>query len=207
MNEKVLNQVPPDYYDKGIKSNLFQWVWHTWKWNSLKPFVKNLRGKILDVGCADGTLTAKIAEYVPKTQVTGLDLYEKAIAYAKRRYPNANFVVADARKLPFRSRLFETVICVETLEHIPNNRKVVDEIFRVLKKDGTLLIIQDTDSLVFNLIWGIWTKWKGKVWQGAHVNCMKPQEIRTLLKNMGFKIINMKYSHFGLEVMFRAVKI
>ena len=206
MNSKILNQVPRDYYDKGIKTNLFQWIWHTWKWYLVRSLLKDISVEILDVGCADGTLTAKIAESLPKSKVTGLDLYKSAINYAKKRYPHLDFVVADARKMPFKNSYFDTVICVETLEHIPDNQKVVKEIHRVLKRKGTLVIAQDTDSLVFNLIWGIWIKWKGRVWQGAHVNCMKPQEIRTLLKDTGFKIVKTKYSHFGLEVIFEAKK-
>lgn len=206
MNKKILNQVPFNYYDSGVSSNLFQFIWHSWKWYSLKPVIKNFKGKVLDVGCADGTLTAKIADYLPNSKVTGLDLYEKSIDYAAQKYPNVDFIRADARKIPFKNNYFDYVLCVETLEHVRSSTKVVREINRVLRKGGTFVVVQDSDSRVFNLIWSIWIKWKGRVWLGAHVNCMKPNEIKNLLKEAKFKIIETRHSHFGLEVIFRARK-
>jgi len=106
MYTKVLNQVPPDYYDKGIKSNLFQWIWHTWKWHSLKSFLKGFDGRILNIGCADGSLTSKIGSFLPLANLTGVDLYGKAIFYARKKNPRINFVIADARKLPFEKEWF-----------------------------------------------------------------------------------------------------
>ena len=41
--KKILNQVPPDYYEHGIRSNLFQWAWHSWKFWYLKKFAGCLR--------------------------------------------------------------------------------------------------------------------------------------------------------------------
>ena len=37
--EEILGQVPPDYYEKGVKTNLFQRYWHTRKWNILKKII------------------------------------------------------------------------------------------------------------------------------------------------------------------------
>lgn len=207
MNPKILSQVPADYYSKGIKSNPFQMIWHGWKWKSLKPHLKDLEGEILDIGCADGTLTAKIDSFLPKANLTGLDLYFKAIKLAKKIYPQVNFVVADARSMPFGDNNFDAVVCVEALEHIPNNHLVLKEIKRVLKKSGKLIVVQDTDNWVFKIIWFIWTRWKGKVWNNAHIACLTPKKLAKLLSSSGFKIKNKKFSHLGLEVTFSAVKI
>ncbi len=203
---RILNQVPKDYYDSGVKTNLFQWIWHSWKWETLKPMLSGVNGKVLDIGCADGNLTSKICAFLPDSKITGVDMYKKSIQYAKRKNPKVNFLIADARKLPFKSRLFDAVICAEVLEHIPDNIKAVHEINRCLKDNGRLIVIQDTDSFLFNFIWFFWTKWKGKVWNGSHISCMKPAELLDLLKKNGFKITDTKFSHFGLEVAVRAKK-
>lgn len=202
--KKILNQVPEDYYERGTKTNLLQWAWHGWKWKTLEGLLKGHGGKILDVGCADGNLTAKVAKHLPNAKVTGVDLYKKSIEFAKKKNPDVNFLVADARKLPFKKGEFDVVICAEALEHIPNNKEAVAEIYRVLGKNGTLIVLQDTDSPVFNFIWFFWTKWKGKVWEGSHISCMKPGELVNLLKKNGFKINVKKFSHFGLEVGIKA---
>lgn len=203
---KVLNQVPADYYERGTKTNFFQWLWHGWKWRTLKSMLNGVDGKLLDVGCADGNLTAKIAAYLPKSKVTGVDLYKKSIEFAKKKNPKVEFLVADARKLPFKNKQFDIITCVEALEHIPNNASAVKEIRRCLKDRGTFIVLQDTDSAIFNFIWFFWTKWKGKVWEGSHISCMKPDELVTLLKKNGFRIKEKKFSHFGLEVAISACK-
>lgn len=205
--KKILSQVPVDYYERGTKTNLLQWLWHGWKWQTLKSMLDDSGGKqVLDIGCADGNLTAKIAAYLPKSKVTGVDLYKKSIEFAKKKNRGVEFLVADARKLPFKNKRFDTIICVEALEHIPDNSKAVVEIRRCLKDKGTFIVLQDTDSPVFNFIWFFWTKWKGKVWEGSHISCMKPNELVSLLKKNGFRIKEKKFSHLGLEVAIRACK-
>ena len=47
---------------------------------------------------------------------------------------------ADALRLPFRAASFDAVICSETVEHIPEDRAVIGEIARVLKRNGLLFI-------------------------------------------------------------------
>ncbi len=204
--KKILNQVPEDYYEKGTRTNLFQWLWHGRKWQTLKSVLKDTNGKLLDVGCADGNLTSKINLHLPRTKVTGVDLYKKSIEFARKNNPAIEFLVADARKLPFKNKQFDTIVCVEALEHIPNNAEAVKEIKRCLKDNGRFIVLQDTDSAIFNFIWFFWTKWKGKVWEGSHISCMKPHELISLLRKNGFRIKERKFSHFGLEVAICASK-
>ena len=204
--KKILNQVPPDYYEKGTRVNFLQKLWHNRKWENLENLLGNTSGKLLDIGCADGTITRRIAENKLRLRVWGVDYYRKAIDYAKSKKSRAIFICSDARKLPFKSNTFNFITCIETLEHIPNSEKVLSEIYRVLKKKGTFIVIQDTDSLLFNLIWSIWIKWKGKVWKGSHVNCMKPHELSRFLVKGGFRIVEKRITHFGLEVSFKAKK-
>lgn len=168
--------------------------------------LEGIDGNVLDIGCADGNLTNKVNAYLPNCQVTGVDLYSKSIKFAKKKNTGVEFLVADARKLPFKSKQFDCIICVEVLEHIPGNHKALREIERCLKVGGTLIVVQDTDSFLFNLIWFFWTKWKGKVWEGSHVACMKPKQLIRLLEKEGFKIKNKKFSHFGLEIALSAQK-
>jgi SAM-dependent methyltransferase len=49
-------------------------------------------------------------------------------------------VVADAHKLPFADGEFEMVLCTEVLEHVKNPKVVMDEIFRVLKPGGLIVL-------------------------------------------------------------------
>lgn len=206
---KIWEQVPPDYYEKGIEGNIFQRTWHNWKWQALKSFLTKIDPnpkKILDVGCASGHITSRIAQLFPSAKVIGVDAYKKTIDYGQKIHPEVQFLHADAHKLPFDNNTFGIVTCIETLEHVLNPPEVLAEIHRVLARKGVLVIGQDTDSLLFNIIWGIWTKTKGRVWAGSHLHPFKPKELEKLFRDLGFKILEKRYSQFGLEVFIKCQK-
>ena len=49
-------------------------------------------------------------------------------------------VVADAMDLPFRSGIFERIMCSEVIEHLPDDRRALKEFARIMKKSGALFI-------------------------------------------------------------------
>lgn len=207
--EEIWEQVPPDYYQTGVKNNIFQWIWHTWKWNSMQNLLKDLNTKplkILDIGCASGYLTSQIASFFPTAEVFGVDSYKRAIEFGQTIYPNIKFKFADAHKLPFDDQTFDLITCIETLEHLEDPKGGIKEIYRCLKNDGNVLIGQDTDNLAFKIIWQIWIRSVGKVWNNSHIHPNGPKALEQLAKACGFKIIQKKFSHFGLEVFFFAKK-
>ncbi len=203
--QKIWKQVPPDYYDHGIKYNPFQKLWHTHKLSQVLKLLPENSKKVLDVGCSSGVLTAEIAKALPKSKVVGLDSYKGAINFAKKKYPHIEFITADANNLPFNRKAFDLVICTETLEHVTDPQKSLLEIKRVLKEDGKVIISMDSGSALFKLVWYFWTKTKGKVWEGAHLHEFNAKILDNLIKEAGFKIKNRKYSHLGMAVTFLAI--
>lgn len=200
---KIWAQVPPDYYQKGVKTNPFQYLWHTHK---MKVFEKLVGGKkfkkILDVGCAGGNMTNIISHIFPKSYIVGVDIYEKAINYARRHYPHIEFLVADAHHLPFKTSAFDLVVCYETIEHVLNPYKTLKEIKRVTNKGGTAIVAMDSGNLLFRIVWWIWENTRGKVWHGAHLHPLRHGELERLIRKTGFTIINKHFSHLGMEVSF-----
>lgn len=207
MNNKNLkiiwNQVPPNYYEEGLRKNLFQYIWHT---NKIRTFKKLTRTKqfknILDVGCAAGTLTDKISQIFPSSYITGVDVYRDAVDFAKKKYPHIKFIKADAHKLPFKNNFFDLVICYETIEHVEKPQEVLKEIRRVVNKNGTAIIIMDSGNLLFRAVWWFWEKTKGKVWQGAHLHPFHHNHLEQVIIGTGFKIQKKHFSHLGMEVSF-----
>lgn len=203
--EEIWKQVPPDYYQRGVKDNLFQRIWHSWKWNSMERIFKRLQKKplkLLDIGCASGFLTSQIANFFPFSEVFGVDYYKDAVEFGRKSYPKIKFKFADAHKLPFKNESFDLITCIETLEHLENPKGAISEINRCLKKKGRALIGQDTDNFLFKIIWIIWTKTRGKVWQNSHLHPYGPSNLEKLIKECGFKIIDRKFSHLGMEIFF-----
>lgn len=204
---QILSQVPPDYYERGVKSNFLQKYWHMRKWHHLKEFFSGIEGEsLLDIGCADGTTTRQLQKIIPRARIVGVDYYKSAIDYANKKKGKIKFVYGDVHKLPFGNNSFDIACAIETLEHLENPKTALKEIYRVLKPKGYLLIGQDTDSFLFRIIWFAWTKWKGSVWKNSHINCMKPEDLIAALKKEGLKIEKSMMVNFGMEIFIRARK-
>lgn len=90
------------------------------------------RGRVLDVGCADGWARDVLAycDYV------GLDYPTTASGL----YGTRPQVFADGARLPFGAATFDTVLLLEVLEHVAEAEQVLAEISRVLRPEGVLLI-------------------------------------------------------------------
>lgn len=204
---EILNQVPADYYSRGIKTNFLQKYWHEKKWKTLENFLKGSKGKLLDIGCADGTTTYYIKNKFPHLKITAVDFYEKAIEYAKKNKPGIEFKLADAHKLPFKNDSFDIVTTIEILEHLHYPQKALREIYRVLKPNGALIVVQDTNSLLFRCIWWLWTKWKGAVWKNTHLNCVNPEKIINQLNKIGFSVKKTEFTNLKMEMFLKAKKI
>lgn len=200
---KIWNQVPVDYYDIGISKNPLQRFWHTRKLEVFKELIGQQKPKtILDIGCASGTMTNNISQTLPKSKITAVDVYPAAIDYAKRKYPHIRFLVADAHKLPFKDNLFDLVICYETIEHVVNPAMVLKEIRRVAKKNGLVIIEMDSGSPLFRIVWWVWEKTKGRVWQGSHLHPFRHRELEKVILNAKFKVVKKRLSHLGMAVSF-----
>ncbi|WP_366923780.1 class I SAM-dependent methyltransferase [Metallumcola ferriviriculae] len=93
-------------------------------------------GICLDVGCSGGIITSYLADYFES--VVGCDIDEEAIkvANASNSQPNCSFIVGDSMKLPFNDNSFDVVICNHVYEHVPDVNVLMNELYRVLKKNG-----------------------------------------------------------------------
>lgn len=105
---------------------------------------KAFRGKtLLEVGCGLGTDLLQFARH--GAHVTDIDLTEESIALAKQRFElygiEANLLAADAENLPFPDHSFDVVYSFGVLHHTPNTQKAIDEVYRVLKPGGEIVIM------------------------------------------------------------------
>lgn len=97
--------------------------------------------KVLDSGCGNGRFYPLLKEKGVK--YFGADNSEKLVAIAKNKYPEADFIVADALKLPFEDNYFDKIFSIAVLHHIPSKElrlEFLEEAKRVLKKDGVIII-------------------------------------------------------------------
>lgn len=95
------------------------------------------RPMIVDVGCGDGDLLEMLSDR--GNELFGVDVSEKSTREAKRRVPCGCFVVGDAQNLPFKPNALNVALIVETLEHLKDPSKAVEEAHRILRKGGILV--------------------------------------------------------------------
>jgi SAM-dependent methyltransferase len=95
--------------------------------------VARLRGKLLDVGCADRWIERYCSQ---GTCYIGLD-YPATGAGLYAAVPD---LFADAACLPLLDGSMDAVLCFEVLEHVRDHQRALREFSRVLKPDGALLM-------------------------------------------------------------------
>lgn len=97
--------------------------------------------KVLDVACG----TAENAVLVgTRADYYGIEISDVALNAAKKKYLGNNNIKlekGDAEKLPYNNNYFDTVISTYALEHFTDPRKVIDEMVRVCKPGGKIIII------------------------------------------------------------------
>jgi len=112
---------------------------HIIRYQFAKPYIQN--AVVLDAGCGCGYGTHHLATEGAQ-RVIGIDISPDAISYSQKRYPapNLSFQVMDVTAPTFGDEMFDTVVCLEVFEHIPNYEKLLVESRRILKPGGRLVI-------------------------------------------------------------------
>lgn len=205
-NHKLYNiwdQVPVTYYQAGVSGNLFQKTWHGLKIRLAKRTIREIGFEnCLDVGCASGYMLSEIQKYMPQAKYFGVDIYDKAIKFARGKYPHINFQVASGDNLPFEDNSLDLIICYETLEHVEDPGASLKEIKRVLNKNGTLILAKDSGSWLFRLVWFFWENTEGRVWKGSHLHPFNYRQLDKVITESGLKIKDKYFSHLGMEVTY-----
>jgi ubiquinone/menaquinone biosynthesis C-methylase UbiE len=102
----------------------------------------NAGASVLDVGCGVGWLMQRLARRGCDT--VGIDLIREELRTSHRRLEEhrkrVRLVEGDAGRLPFVDGAFDFVTCTETLEHLADERMATNELVRVLKRGGRLVV-------------------------------------------------------------------
>jgi SAM-dependent methyltransferase len=91
----------------------------------------------LDVGCGTGALSSTIRRHDPHGHVTGIDPSEAFVGHA-RAAVEGEFLVADARELPFADSTFDAVASGLVLNFVPEPERAAAEIVRVVRPGGAI---------------------------------------------------------------------
>jgi SAM-dependent methyltransferase len=109
-----------------------------------------LRGRGLDVGTGKGRFVVALARHVSKLTTVDISAEEQRFARLEAAYggiaDRIEFVLADARKLPWRAGTFDAVTSWNVFHHLDDPARVFTEMLRVLKPGGKLVLADFSPS-------------------------------------------------------------
>jgi len=160
-------------------------------------FLKNKKGKILDLGCGSGRNILKLKNSRYYCADFSAEMLKFAEKHAEKEKILADFFRTSLTELPFKDNFFDSAIFISTLHCIEgeNERKrALEELYRVLKKGKEAMITvwnRDDNERLRNMHakegFVNWMK-EGKNYQ-RYYYFYSQKELENLLKKIGFKII------------------
>lgn len=189
---KIPGYIDDEAYNSRIKAQRF-WQRKRIAWiieNALE--IENKKSKTgLDIGCGSGVITRFISRYFKN--FIGVDISRNAIDHCnKMKGENEEYICSNAERIPIEDESIDLVICSELIEHIKEYDRMLDEIYRVLKKEGVLLLTTPNFSSLWPLVEYLWDNlWAGRGYGKQHISKFNPLKLRGIIKDK-FKIVDIE---------------
>ena len=163
--------------------SMSQAVWYN-KW-TLKKFESFLNGEILEIGCGIGNFTKSLTDY---GQVWAIDIDNYNLTKTKRIIKRDKVGFGDIEKgeFFFNKKKFDTIVCINVLEHIEDDIKAVKNLYQLLKPKGVLILLVPSHPTLY-----------GQIDRSiGHFRRYSKNILNEILKKVGFKIIKSRRLNF-----------
>jgi len=159
-----------------------------WIYNNIKNFIGN---NILEVGAGIGNITDFI---ILRNKLTLIDIDQSYIDYLNAKYSfrdqsNFNVFQADIQNInssPLAATMYDTIICLNILEHLENDRKAVENMISLLQPSGRLIILVPA----LNTLHGSMDISFG------HYRRYNKKQLKMLIEGQNLDIVNFYYLNF-----------
>ena len=158
-----------------------------------------LDGQMLENGCGVGTYLEHLIPYVGS--VVGLEYDPERAHQAQARAPRV--VVAAGEELPFSGLIFNVILSHEVLEHVKDDRRSIEEMVRVLKPGGMILLFVPNRGYPFETHGVYWhgryyfgniplinylpSRWRNQL--APHVRVYSSNDIKNLVSALPVKVL------------------
>lgn len=159
----------------------------------IEKFKKN--GRLLEIGCATGVLLESARER--GWEVYGVECFVDFAQIAKKKVRGKIFQ-GMFEKAQFENGFFEVVILYDSIEHFVDPLKIIQKVFRILKKGGLIVVATpNLLSLSARLMGKEWTHFKAE-----HLFYFSPASIKKILRDNGFDILYLKSALKALSIAY-----
>ena len=138
------------------------------------------RGDILDLGAGDGAFTAPLTRQGHR--VVACDLSRTRLQNLKTS--TSELVELDATAIPFKQSVFDTVLFIEVLEHLPDRaaqQKLLAELGQVLMPDG-VIVLTTPNRPVYRWMTFLWKWFGGQAPDPTHYSELSWPELEELCR-------------------------
>lgn len=157
----------------------------------LQELIKYEKGQLLEISPGDLRLWTQIKK-LNQFEMYGCDI---VCNDASIKYCNLN-----TDNIPFNDEFFDYVVCCEVIEHIQNPWKLINQIKRVLRSEGRLIITTPNVSKIHDRIYyffrGFFPGFQYEKYMHSmqHINPINIRELLLILNENGFRINDVKYN-------------
>jgi dolichol-phosphate mannosyltransferase len=184
-----------DYDQRAFYSRIpLQRWWQRKRYEIILGFLGDQGGSILDIGCGTSMVIMALPEAV------GLEVAFKKLRFLRQL--GRRLTAGVLKKLPFRERQFDQVICSEVIEHIPMSEISFEEMRRVLKPGGTLVIgTPDYGTWVWPFIEWCYKRVMPGGYSDEHISHFTAQSLKEHLEKTGFEVLETRWILGGEMIM------
>src|SRR5213080_1204825 len=197
---RLRNSIASSDYDGRAYDSIIplQRYWQRGRYRAITQLASGSH-QVLDVGCGSSRIIGAIPGMI------GLDIQLHKLRYA-RRYGNG-LVHGSIFELPFADGSFDCVICSEVVEHIPAQEKPFDELARVLKTGGRLILgTPDYDQWQWRALEWLYGRLSPGGYADEHITHYTRANLGPYLQGKGFAIEGVEYVG-GSEMIFSLKKL
>jgi SAM-dependent methyltransferase len=158
--------------------------------------------RVLDVGAGTGEFSARVAEYLPDAQVTGVELLPASVDHARRRHaqfePRLQFEVGDAFHLTQPDDTFDLVANRHMVQSVPHVERILAELVRVTRPGGRVHVLAE-DYAMLHMMSGpldpdvFWRKGPVEFAERTGTDSRIGRRAWTLLRAAGLKDVRVDY--------------
>jgi demethylmenaquinone methyltransferase/2-methoxy-6-polyprenyl-1,4-benzoquinol methylase len=200
-----------------------------WRKKVLKHIINHQPESILDIATGTGDLAIKFAEKTKASKIVGLDLSEGMLSVARKKVNDTElenkveFIKGDSEALPFDENSFNAITVSFGIRNFDNLEKGLSEIFRVLKPNGALIILETSvptkfpfkqgyqfhSKIILPIVGKLFSKDKVAYSYLSKSASVFPfgDRLNNILQNIGFINVENKPQTFGVATIYTATKL